>query len=103
MGSIGSRVIRVYAGQMVENGVNELTQLAGALAVNDAHGEDIFFTAGLKIIGHKFLHVPGGERVEIEGAVYRNLSGFGFVHKGWAGKLAGGKIRSCSGKVKGQA
>ena len=53
-----------------KNGVNGFAQGAGALAVNDAQLEYLFFQTGVDVVWNEILGLGGTEGVQIEDTVY---------------------------------
>ena len=64
-----------HVGMFPQDGVNRLTQLADAFAMNDAHPQDATRSALRQIIQHQLLHLTRLKRVQVQHAIDRQLDG----------------------------
>lgn len=65
---------------LFENGVNRVTQLPDAFAMNDAHPQDSARPTLCQIIQHQLLHLTRLKRVQVQHTINRQLEWF-IVHK----------------------
>jgi len=63
-----------------QDGVNAAAEVSDAFAVDDAHLENAFLEAGLKVFRDEFADVLRAERVEIQDTVDRQF--MRFIHGG---------------------